>query len=67
MTVQISTAPPTQDAMTIITVKVVFVTEDVEEALEVSADDAVWDAADDVPVMVRVTFSSGMTVVRTFA
>lgn len=53
--------------MTIITVKVVFVTEDVEEALEVSADDAVWDAADDVPVMVRVTFSSGMTVVRTFA
>lgn len=50
-----------------ITVKVVFVTEDVEEALEVSADDAVWDSADDVPVMVRVTFSSGMTVVRTFA
>lgn len=69
MIVQMITAPPMQDAMTIITVTVVFVTEDEEDALLVSADDAVSVSADDVsvPVMVRVMFSSGRTVVRTFA
>lgn len=67
MTVQIIAAPPMHDAMTMITVKVVLVTEDVDDdALLVSADVAVEVSDEDVPVMVRVTFSSGRTVVRTF-